>query len=263
MTPQERDLLAGLFDRIRTASGAPRDGEAEAFIAEAMRATPAAPYILSQTVIVQEETLKAAAARIEELQARIQDLEKASAASTSFLGGLSKSVFGGADPAPRRSVPSVSQRAGESAPDSRWTQQGAAAPPANPWGRNDAAPQAPGYAQQPPQAFGQPQAGGGSFLKGALGAAAGVAGGMMLANSLSGLFGGHNNPLGISSAKAGEGQSEKPASESGWGSSRDEQKHAAASTNDDDDDDDDDDEEDGGDESGGFWDPSDSGSQDA
>ena len=43
------------------------------------------------------------------------------------------------------------------------------------------------------------QAGGGGFLKGALGAAAGVAGGVLLADSIRGLFHGSNNPLGIGS----------------------------------------------------------------
>jgi hypothetical protein len=46
----------------------------------------------------------------------------------------------------------------------------------------------------------QPQASGGGFLQGALGAAAGVAGGMLLANSISSLFSHHgNNSLGIGS----------------------------------------------------------------
>ncbi|MDB5572741.1 MAG: putative periplasmic ligand-binding sensor protein [Hyphomicrobiales bacterium] len=260
MTPQERDLLAGLFDRIRTASAGPRDPEAEAFIAEAVRAAPAAPYLLSQTVIVQEEALKAAAARIEELQAKTQELEKAAGASTSFLGGIGKSMFGGGDSAPRGSVPSVSPRTDAAASDSRWTQQGSR------WGGGGAAPQPQGFGQPQgaPQAGAQPQAGG-SFLKGAMGAAAGVAGGMLLANSISGLLGGHNNPLGISSAKAGESKSEtqadKPAGESGWGAARDEQTHAA-SHDDSDEDDSDDDDDAGGDDAGGFWDPGDSGSQD-
>ena len=34
MSPEERQLLAGLFDRMKSASSAPRDQEAEAFIAE-------------------------------------------------------------------------------------------------------------------------------------------------------------------------------------------------------------------------------------
>ncbi|KKX23540.1 DUF2076 family protein, partial [Rhizobium sp. LC145] len=44
---------------------------------------------------------------------------------------------------------------------------------------------------------------GGSFLRGALGTAAGVAGGMLLANSLSGIFSSHINSLGWGSPLAG------------------------------------------------------------
>ena len=40
---------------------------------------------------------------------------------------------------------------------------------------------------------------GGGFLQGALGAAAGVAGGMLLADSIRGLMGGHASPFGIGS----------------------------------------------------------------
>jgi hypothetical protein len=42
-------------------------------------------------------------------------------------------------------------------------------------------------------------------LTGALGTAAGVAGGVLLADSIRGLFAGHNNPLGIGSGFGGTG----------------------------------------------------------
>lgn len=58
----------------------------------------------------------------------------------------------------------------------------------------------------------QQEQGGGSFLKGALGAAAGVAGGMLLANAVGGLFSGKNNPLGINSANAATGDSKSAGS---------------------------------------------------
>ena len=47
--------------------------------------------------------------------------------------------------------------------------------------------------------------GGGGFLHGALGAAAGVAGGVLLADSMRGLFGGHNSSLGIGAGVPGFG----------------------------------------------------------
>ncbi len=62
----------------------------------------------------------------------------------------------------------------------------APAPSAAPWSGQMSAPSA-----------------GGSFLRGALGTAAGVAGGMLLANSLSGIFGSHMNSLGLGSPLAG------------------------------------------------------------
>ncbi len=51
--------------------------------------------------------------------------------------------------------------------------------------------------------MGAPMGGGGGFLQGALGAAAGVAGGVLLADSIRGLFGAHNNPLGIGTGLGG------------------------------------------------------------
>ena len=246
MTPQERELLEGLFSRVRAAASGQRDAEADAFITEQVRQSPHAPYLLTQTVIVQEEALKAAAARLDELNARVAELERATDRSrqdtpSSFLGGIGKSLFGGGEaesrPASRGSVPSAgsaqayspgaapgsaaSTRGGIGMPNvpppgGRWTQQG------QPIG------QAAG-------ADGQQQ-GGGSFLKGALGAAAGVAGGMLLANSLSGLFK-DSNPLGIAGAKAGEktpGAADQSASapasdqQQPWGSAAEQDARSAS-----------------------------------
>jgi len=171
MSPEERHLLVGLFERTKSAAAAPRDKEAEDFIADQVKAQPAAPYLLAQTVIVQEQALEGANARIQELEAQVRTLE--SKGSGGFLGGF----LGGA----RRPQP--------------------AAQPSGPWG-----PQ-PGYAP-PPQYPGHnpaymPEPMGGGFLRGALGTAAGVAGGVLLADSIRGLFahggmGGMSN-LGIAS----------------------------------------------------------------
>jgi hypothetical protein len=51
MTPEERQLLTELFDRVRSASGNHRDPEAEAFIAEQIRAQPYAPYLMAQAAL--------------------------------------------------------------------------------------------------------------------------------------------------------------------------------------------------------------------
>ncbi len=187
MTPDERQLLTGLFDRMTGAASQPRDREAEAFIADRVRGQPYAPYLLSQTVIVQEQALRAAAEKIQALEAQVQGGPPQE--ETSFLGNIGKSIFGGGQAAPQRQqVPPAG---------GAWGQGRGYGQPqpsqGGPWGG------AQGYAPQQDYApqGGAPQ--GGGFLRGALGAAAGVAGGVLAADALRGLFGGHNNPFGIAS----------------------------------------------------------------
>ena len=183
MTPEERQLLSQLFARIRDAGQTPRDREAEDFIARAVQDQPYAPYLMAQTVIVQEEALKQAAARIDALEAEL----KAKEGSGSFLSGTSKSLFGGG------SVPSVGARPAE-----------AGRP--NPWGQSPGAPRAPmGQAMQQPfnqgplqSPFGQQGAGGG-FLRTAMATAAGVAGGALLMHGLQSMFGGQAHAQDIQS----------------------------------------------------------------
>ncbi len=204
MSPEERQLLIGLFDRVRGAAANPRDREAEALIDDAVRAQPYAPYLLAQTVLVQEQALRAANDRLQQLEAEVRELQQQGqpAGGGGFLSGLG-SLFGGGSPPPPRpgSVPpsgspwqqSQGYNAPPPPPQSPWGQQqgGYGAPPAGPW------------SGQPQGGFGAPQ--GGGFLKGALGAAAGVAGGVLLADSIRNLMGGHNNSLGISDGLGGIG----------------------------------------------------------
>ena len=70
MQPEERDLIAGLFGRLQSFEAQPRDPEAERLIAQSIAGQPAAPYLLVQTVLVQEQALKGAQARIAELEAK-------------------------------------------------------------------------------------------------------------------------------------------------------------------------------------------------
>ena len=97
MDRNERDIIEGLFAKIgqaETADGA-RDAEAERHIAGLVAARPAAPYYMAQAILVQEEALKAAQAKIEELSRR--------PAGGGFLGSL----FGAGQPtAPQASAPS-------------------------------------------------------------------------------------------------------------------------------------------------------------
>ena len=68
MTPQERQLVDDLFDRLAKLESAPRDPDAAAAIAQGLRNAPNAVYALVQTVLVQDEALKRAHDRIQELE---------------------------------------------------------------------------------------------------------------------------------------------------------------------------------------------------
>lgn len=169
MQGQERDLISGLFGRIQQFETQPRDPEAEALIASSIARQPAAPYLLIQTVLVQEQALKAAQERIAELEAKVS---AAPAATTSFLGNAPKvSPWGG-------------QTSGA---------QAGGAPPARP--SMVPTTRSPLQAAVAPQ-----QAGGGSFLRTAMATAAGVAGGALLFQGISSMMG--NNPFGQQQAAA-------------------------------------------------------------
>ena len=68
MTPQEQALVNELFDRLATLENNSRDRNAERLITDGLRQAPHAVYALVQTALVQDEALKLANARIEELQ---------------------------------------------------------------------------------------------------------------------------------------------------------------------------------------------------
>ena len=196
MSPEERDLLTGLFDRIRSAANTPRDQEAETLIQDAIKAQPYAPYLLAQTVLVQDQALRAANDRLQRLEGKVKELE-ANAASQprSFLSGLG-TLFGGSGPppAPRPSAPPPPAGGGWNQAANQPSPQGGFQRPSQ------------GYASGPapaPGPWGAGGGGGGGFLTGALGTAAGVAGGVLLADSIRGLFAGHNNSLGIGTGFGG------------------------------------------------------------
>ncbi|MFG1478365.1 DUF2076 domain-containing protein [Xanthobacter sp. V4C-4] len=223
MTPEERALIDGLFDRMREFGNAPRDADAEALIARRVAQAPYAPYALAQSVLVQEHALQQAYARVQELEAQLQDAEArvqeasqraAQPSSGGFLGGL----FGGG----RSSVPAAGARLpGEAAanpagygqqgygqnPQQGYGQQGYAQPgyppqggypqggqpggqPGGPWGQ-----QAP--VQQQRGGFG-----GGGFLQSALATAAGVAGGALLFDGIKGMMSGGEGAIAQSAAEA-------------------------------------------------------------
>ena len=69
MTPQERQLIDDLFDRLAKLESAKRDPEAMSAIMQGLRNAPNAVYALVQTALVQDEALKRADMRIQELEA--------------------------------------------------------------------------------------------------------------------------------------------------------------------------------------------------
>ena len=194
MTPEERQMLGGLFQRVNSAAATQRDPEAESFINDAVRAAPHSPYVLAQTVLVQQQALEAAANRISQLEAAAQQGAEQSEEHGSFLGNLGKSIFGGgpSSPPPRQDPdPQAYQRAAPPPP------RGYAPPPPQggyppPPPQGYPAPPPQGYPPQPgPWGQPQPSGGGGGFLQNAASTATGVAGGVVLGNLLGGLLGGH------------------------------------------------------------------------
>lgn len=198
MTPQERDVIAGIFDRLRQAADQPRDPEAEGYIAQRLREQPYAPYAMAQAVYVQEQSLLNLQQQIEALQAEVKELQaRVSEPQPAASGGFLSGIFGGGAPQPRAgSVPSFPQRASAAEPQpagqpsSAWNRPGqpsASQPGMAPSGLQGGPQGQPGpWQNQPGQAPGR----GGGFMATALTTAAGVAGGMMLGNVLTNAFGG-------------------------------------------------------------------------
>jgi uncharacterized protein len=201
MTPEERQMLGGLFQRVNSAAVTQRDPEAESFISDAVRAAPHAPYVLAQTVLVQQQALEAAANRISQLEAATQQGVEQSQEHGSFLGNLGKTIFGGGPSAPPRPDydPQAYQRVAAPPPRGYAPPQGGYPPPP-----------LQGYPQQPGP-WSQPQpSGGGGFLQNAASTATGVAGGVVLGNLLGGLFGGHGGGLFGGASATGSGLTGNP-----------------------------------------------------
>lgn len=190
MSPEERRLLTELFDRVKGVAGTPRDRDAEDLIAQMLREQPYSGYYLAQAVIVQEQALKATTERLHELEDHVQRLEAEAGAnrsqSTGFLGSLG-SLFGGSQPSQNLpSRDSYAQREGRLYDDYNRTNRyrdPEPEPAPSPWGRAGAT--GP-WTQQPSTGLL-----GGGFLSGALTTAAGVAGGVLVADAVKDLFSPH------------------------------------------------------------------------
>lgn len=204
MTPQERQLVDDLFDRLSKVEGGPRDPDAADAIAQGQRKAPNALYALVQTVLLQDEALKRA-------HDRIQDLERGGAPDQApqggFLDSMRDALFGGAPQgqapnAPRGSVPNVRPSEPNRA---AWNTGQVIGQPQGGYGQPGGYGQQGGYGQ-PPMGQPAPQAGGGgSFLGTAAAAAAGVVGGSLLLNSIKGMMGGGHQQGLTDAANAGGG----------------------------------------------------------
>ena len=211
MNSEEQTLIDGLFSRLQQAEtdSAPRDAQAEARIKEHMTRQPAAGYYMTQSILVQEHALKSLdaqnkqqAQQIQQLQDELQRAKSVQPAPASS-GGFLSSIFGGGgsrDPQPAQSAPASS--------GGGWRE-----------------PARPGFSQPAPQQnYQQPAPAapvGSGFLGGAMKTAAGVAGGVLLAEGISSLFHHNQQPQVV------EEIIEQPAPASdqgGWGN--DDQKYA-------------------------------------
>lgn len=70
MTEQEKQMIAGLADRLRNAPPPHVDRDADDLIRHTIGAQPDALYVLTQTVLIQEMALNQAKAQIEDLKQR-------------------------------------------------------------------------------------------------------------------------------------------------------------------------------------------------
>jgi hypothetical protein len=179
MTPQERDVIGGIFDRLRQAEGQPRDPQAEAFIAERLRQQPYAPYVLAQAVYVQEQTMTQMQERLQFLEQEVQRLQSQPQQQS---GGFLSSLFGGGRPqTPPPAPQQMQQRPMMGQPPMGQPGYGQQGPMGQPMMGQQPGP----WGQQQPQ-----QRGGMGFLGTAAMAAVGVAGGMLAANAISNMMGG-------------------------------------------------------------------------
>jgi hypothetical protein len=189
MTPEEQNLISGLFDRLSQAgSSQAKDAEADQLIRSNVAQNPAAPYLLVQSTLVMQQALANAQNRIAALEKQVAEANPAHGTQQgggSFLAGVA-SLFGGGQShaQPQRPTPPP--------PPPQVPSQPAQAQPSQPYGYPPPVPQQPAG-----------RGGAGGFLQGALTTAAGVAGGALLFQGIESLIG--HNPGPFSGAVAPSG----------------------------------------------------------
>ena len=175
MTSEERDLITGLFNRLRAADNTPKDQEAEQLIGQLTSGQSGAAYRLVQTLLVQEHALNNATVRIQQLEKQAADAQTSGQSQSQGGGSFLSGLFGHHASAPEPATAPASippQRLPQS--PSQYVQS------------------APPY----PSTVGMAPSAGGGFLRGALQTAAGVAGGSLIAQGIESLMGHHYGPFG-------------------------------------------------------------------
>jgi uncharacterized protein len=170
MTPQEQQLITELFARLKQTPAQATDADADQLIRKGVMENPETPYLLVQTVLIQDMALSQAQHRVAELEHQLAEAKAASSAqpsqpATSFLGGAPS----------RGSEPPASQ------------------PPAPPpaaapgWNQSAANPASFGGAAAP----GMMSSASSGFLRAAATTALGVVGGQLLFQGIQSMFGQH------------------------------------------------------------------------
>jgi len=240
MTNEERDLISKFVQRVGgppatsggfagsvpTTGGTPLppvDPEADSLLSDLFTRYPEARYRMTQFAFVQEHAVAAATNQISQMQAQIQQLQQQiqTQAQQPAAPQQQASPWGNQAQQPQQQpqqqqAPQPSRGmfgglfgGGQQAPQQPQYQQPAYAPQP----QMQQPQYAPGY--QP----GMFQRSGSGFLGSALTTAAGVAGGMMAANALSGLFSGNHQNASAASFGGGSGsapQQNFPGEQAPW-----------------------------------------------
>ncbi len=174
MDANDRELITGLFSRMQGMRGIEKDAEAAQLIARETADNPDAAYLLTQSVLVQEQALQAANARIQELEAQIADQSQQGAQQPVTASEVDGAGTNGSTSFARRP---------------RSTGRGALGGMGSVPSTGRQSPSV-GSAGGPQQAANTPQQRGGGFMAQAMSTAVGVAGGMLLASGISSLMSG-------------------------------------------------------------------------
>ncbi len=169
MTPDERNMISDLANKLAQTPAPPRDPEAEDFIRTRIGSRPDALYLMTQTVLIQNMALQQAQRQISELQQR-GGSSVSPVSGGSFLGGRAGAVS---------SAPAQQQYAQPSY----------------------AQPSQPSFAQSAGSTAGGPP----SFLRSAAQTAAGVAAGTLAVQGIESLFHGFGGGGGSSLGGLGGG----------------------------------------------------------